>query len=145
MTKAQPDKDKAARTAVQGLLRTDKMKALAVAVLLASTSGCSAAPQNQPCSGQPGDAPCIQPSGTESGWLNQPSWPAVEGTAGGPQGQHLATDLDFIANPQYTRLRAGNSGSSTRPTYYGGSHYYYYRSGSGTTYGGGSSGSGFSS
>lgn len=144
MKNEKADKDKAARSAVQGLLKADKAKALAVAVLLASTSvtGCTSLPHNAPCTGQPDGVNCVQPSGAATGWLNQPAWPAVEGTPGGAQGQHLATDKDFIANPQYTKLRAGSSGSSTRPSYYGGSHYYYYRSGGGTTSGGGS---GFSS
>lgn len=141
-----PEKEKAARAAVQGLLRTDKMKALAVAVLVASSSmaGCTAQPRNQPCPGQPEGALCAQASGAESGWLTQPRWPAVETGPAGAEGQHLATRGDFVANPQYTQLRSGASSSASSsggPSYYGGGHYYYY----GSSGWGGSGSSGFSS
>ncbi|HWI60498.1 MAG TPA: hypothetical protein VNT75_01525 [Symbiobacteriaceae bacterium] len=138
------EKEKAARTAVQGLLRADKMKALAVAVLLASTSatGCMSKPQAGPCPSQTDDTPCIAASGGESGWLTQPRWPAVQQGAQGTDGQHLASSRDFVANPQYTQLRQGDSSGSSSggPRYYGGGHYFHVYSSGGT-----SGGSGFSS
>lgn len=136
-----PEKERAAKAAVDSLLRTDKIKALAVAVLVASSSvaGCTTQPRNEPCPGQPDSPPCLQASGEESGWLTQPRWPAIETSRHGGEGLHLSTAEDFTANPQYTRLRAGQEDRpSYGPRYYGGGHYYFYSSG-------GTSSSGYSS
>lgn len=134
------EKQEAARTAVESLMRADRAKALALAVLLASTSmaGCAAPIQNPACPGQPQEAPCIQPSGAESGWLTQPRWPAQETGPNGSIGYHLATDQEFTANPRYTQLRAGETGEAG-PRYYGGGHYWrsYHIYGDGGSSGGG--------
>lgn len=127
------ERDTAAQAAVNSLLRGRKMTALAVAVLVASTSataGCTLVPTNQPCPGTASGEPCVQPSGNTASWLAPPRWPAQESGPGGSGGEHLGSRADFVANPQYTGLRAGQSsgGSMTTggPTYYGGSHSYYY-------------------
>lgn len=129
----EPDRQTAAQSAVKALLQADKRKALALAVLLASSSvsSCSLAPQNQPCPDQVQTAPCVQPSGTAASWLERPRWPAQETGPGEGRGVHLATRDDFVANPQYTQLRAGeqNSGGPASPG--GGGHVFFFGGGHG--------------